>query len=968
VPNLHRIPAITPPQNGPRILWLVRCLTLTGLAMVVITISFAGHSLNAIREERFRLAGQEAENFRIIKELRARLAVHDLARRELEEIGQEHVPGSPVKEAMTNAAAREHADASAEQTEHHLISVWEQFVLTGAGCLSLFLWLAWLISRRIQHQVQALETARIDAEASHETAKKLMLEQQAAAARLTTAVRALQQSEQRFRSLSESAPIGIFETDTAGRYIYANPQWEKITGRSLQENIGASWREALHPDDQAELFQSWQGASAAGVKFDREVRLLLAGDEIRWAHLRTVAVHADSGEVTGYVGTVEDITLRKEIETEICFVHDAALESARLKSRFLANMSHEIRTPMNGVIGMTNLLLDTALTSEQRDYSETIRASAEGLLTVINDILDFSKIEAGKMAFEETDFDLQEALEGTLELLAETAQRKKIELAGLIEPGVPTLLRGDSGRIRQVLTNLIGNAIKFTHEGEVTIRISVAEASESLVDLRFCVNDTGIGISPDAQRRLFAPFTQADVSTTRKFGGTGLGLAICRQLIEKMGGQIGVKSAEGRGSTFWFNLPLDRQSLETSGTSGDHSLVGQRVLIVDDNPSNAGFLEEQITAWKMPALVAHSGAAGIDALREAERAGQKFALAIVDMEMPEMDGLALARQIKADPQISETRLILLTNFGRRISPQELRLAGIADCRPKPIRQSHLFDCLASVMAASSIDASPESRSSQEPIIRHEERVLIAEDNPVNQKVALGQLRKLGYRAEAVANGFEALQALGQIPYDIVLMDCHMPEMDGYEATAAIRQHEGPARHTWIVAMTANAIQGDRERCLAAGMDDYISKPVRLDELAEALDRAQQNIAKLEDDSVIDPTRIEELRLLAEGMGQEVLVDLTQLFFGQAPQLVSELFDAHSRSDLPGIAATAHFLKGSSGQFGARHLQYLCSEIEKAGRQQSLHQIPDLLDSIAREVQHVIDALKRALLSPNPHYV
>lgn len=673
--------------------------------------------------------------------------------------------------------------------------------------------------------------------------------------------------------LASASNVSIIATNSEGTITTFNTGAEELLGYSAAEMIGQRPLTSIHLPEEIDF-----RAKKMGELYERRIHGLEAltenvkrggFDEREWTYIRKdgsrvivlvtiTRLRNNEGVTTGFLAIGKDITSRKSAENalaqaahelerknaELALARDEALQAVQLKADFLATMSHEIRTPMNAIIGMTGLLLDTALSPEQHEFADTVRRSSDSLLTLVNDILDFSKIEAGKLQFEAIPFDLRMSVEDAMDLLAEQAQSKGLELIGLVDAGVPPGVVGDSGRLRQILVNLVGNAIKFTSKGEVFLHVT-CDRQDSGCLVRFAVTDTGIGITKEAQARLFQAFVQADSSTTRRFGGTGLGLAICQRLVTQMHGQIGVESRPGQGSTFWFTAQFPEASLAAPSTDVSWNRIrGRRILLVDQNKTARQALRQELTAHGLNCIGAESAPEAIALVRAAALSQKPFDLALIELHLSDPDGFETAKLLKQDPAAAGLRLVILTTVGRRGDGIAAQAHGIDACLTKPIRQAQLLECLCLLLDNPAPAHAPIISEATPVITRHtlteaqtgtKPRLLLVEDNAVNQKVACKMLEKLGYRVDVAGNGQEAVAAHERSPYPLIFMDCQMPEMDGFEATALIRKMEGQSAHTPIVAMTANAMQGDRERCLAAGMDDYVAKPIRPKDLQTVLD-------------------------------------------------------------------------------------------------------------------------------------
>jgi two-component system sensor histidine kinase/response regulator len=789
---------------------------------------------------------------------------------------------------------------------------------------------------------------------------------------------ALDLARKRFERAIRGTQDGLWEWDFARDTFWVSPRYETMLRFAEGEfaTRGLSPNELIHPDDKASYEKAREDHFSIGAPYDVEVRMQTSTGDYRWIRLRGEAERDGTGKPLRLAGSVQDVTDARNARDALIQASEAAQAANRAKSAFLANVSHEIRTPMNGIIGMTSLLLDTKLDRSQCEYADSIRTSADSLLTVINDILDFSKIEAGKLDIESIEMDLPGNVEDVGAIMAFQAAAKNLELIVNVRPEVPERVLGDPQRIRQCLINLLGNAIKFTRKGEIVAEVSIVGERDGRPLVRFEVRDTGMGIAPETVKTLFQPFVQADSSTTRHFGGTGLGLSIVRRLVEMMGGEVGVRSQLGTGSAFWFILPMQPHASEAPKPEAERRSSTARVLVVDDNETNRRVLASQL-ARKSYAVTACAG--GKDALalmRQALGDNKSFDVVLVDFQMPDMDGAMLGEQINSDPHLSRARVVLLTSMDRHDDVRRFASMGFAGYLSKPVRPRELFQCLEKVMARKSQEwhAQTHPMITRNALQQHSAqkrfcgRVLLVEDNAVNQKVGRRYLERMGCEVVVAENGAEAVSAIEAGQFKIVLMDLQMPVMDGYTATQHIRNLERGKPRTPIVALTASAMTGQLERCLDAGMDGLLTKPLDIEHMQDVLERfgLRDPAQKSElDDTIVSellsappllPIDLAKLRA-STGADDAFVRDLAQTFITNTAQLLTEIRQCAKNCDRQRVARAAHSLKGACASMHAEPLRELSRELEARALSLTETELTERLTQLASECERVATAVR-----------
>lgn len=785
---------------------------------------------------------------------------------------------------------------------------------------------------------------------------------------------ALQLSELRYRSLVEASAAIVWNTPASGEFETEQPAWAEFTGQSFDELRGWGWLNAIHPDDRPHTARVWSTAVASRTVYQVEHRIRRRDGEYRHMLVRAVPILDEGGTIREWIGVHTDISVQMRAK-------EAAEAATRAKSEFLANMSHEIRTPMNGVLGMTELALDTDLTNQQRDYLSQVKASGEALLTIINDILDFSKIEAGKLEVDQAPFALRDCIEGILRPMALRAFAKRLELSVRVDPRIPENVVGDPCRLQQILINLVGNAIKFTEQGEVTVQVEQMDGQGNRTGagalevphlcLHFRVRDTGIGIPANKLQAVLEPFTQADSSTTRKYGGTGLGLAIAKQLAMLMGGGLWVESEPGMGSTFHFSVCVGVQTNAARRQCEADLMVlcGLPILVVDDHETNRRILEEMLKNWGAAPISGASGETALLTLRKAAQSDRPFRIVLLDCMMPEMDGYMVAERIAADRSLARARVVLMTSDDTAGEPAKLEKLGIAGRLLKPIRQSELLRLLVRLATSDDHRADDAASVSSARIVAAPEnqrwRILVADDNVVNQRVVTNMLEKRGHSVAVADNGRNAVELWKSEPFDLVLMDVQMPEMDGFEAVSAIRDAErSKGQHTRVVALTAHAMKGDKERCLLAGFNSYLSKPIRAAQLFALIEdvmrrpqvEATSTCIASTSNLLQPPVYDRKAALQCAGGDEALLQELLDLFWEESPSLLDRMQLAVSNGDAKALRAAAHTMSGSAANFAAQEVVAAAQLLESAGQAGVLNQAGDYLARLRLALDRFHEAL------------
>jgi two-component system, sensor histidine kinase and response regulator len=751
---------------------------------------------------------------------------------------------------------------------------------------------------------------------------------------------ALRKSEEEFRNLVQFAAVGISKVDLQGKYEYVSGHWLRLTGLNGDDVLKKGTRPRVHPEDEKKLAEAWDHAFREGRALEIEYRIIRPDDSVVWVRKHAEPLKDLGGTVTGYLGVLQEVSAAKELEATLRDAHRQAIDAAEMKSRFLANMSHEIRTPMNGVIGMTSLLGNTTLDSEQQDYVDSIRASGKALMAIIDDILDYSKLEANKVQIEFSPFELRRVIEEAVDMFAALSDSKGVLLSNMVDPGIPAQVVGDPNRFRQVLANLVSNGMKFTQSGEVVVQAKLINLRDS-VSIRFSVSDTGIGLTDVQIRRLFQPFSQADNTTTRRFGGTGLGLSICKELVEKMGGRIGVESRPGKGSTFWFELSFGIQS---SVQVSRIAVASERVVCFSDNP----FFRERVKELLDARGYRHVTFVSLRELSKEWVCANERAVSIVDLgSLGEQS--PISAELQSVLNTMTRALVFVSSRSRGLIAENSSILML----PIPLLQSELYKRLSFLVGepkpkekSASIIGTPSSERVGPPA-----RVLVAEDSTINQKVIARMLEKLGYESDLVENGAEAFESAKQFRYDAVLMDCQMPVMDGFEATRKIRALDG-YRGTPIIALTANVLDSAAEKCQAAGMDHFLSKPLQIESLKELLDKLPaRRVSHLDEQVMLS------LRSLNQPGKPDLVCELAGIFLDIAPSIVDELFQAVRAGNGTKARSLAHKLKGSSHHIGAFGMASICADIEAMSDKVELSWALNQVTQLEREFDRVKAELK-----------